>query len=123
MPTAEMKSFDSPDETPPAGRAKVDIVNLGGYKIQRFSMEPGWKWSTDMKPIVNTDTCHRTHMGVCPTGRIRVRMDDGSEIEYDPNEAYSIPPGHDGWVVGDEPATGIEWSRTSSGLITQGLGA
>ncbi len=81
MPTAEMKSFDSPDETPPAGRAKVDIVNLGGYKIQRFSVEPGWKWSTDMKPIVNTDTCHRTHMGVCLTGRIRVRMDERARTQ------------------------------------------
>ena len=106
----ERKSLSSPDETRPAGRAKAEIVNLGGFTVQRFTAQPGWKWSTDVKPLVKTETCQLKHTGVFISGRMKVRIDDGTEVDYGPGDAYSISPGHDGWVVGDELVVGIEWS-------------
>lgn len=108
----ERKSLNSPDETNPAGRGKAEIVNLGGYTIMRFKAEPGWRWSEDVKPIVKTDSCQLKHIGVVISGRIKVRMNDGTEMEYGPGDAYSVSPGHDGWVLGDETAVGLEWSGT-----------
>lgn len=110
----ERKSLNSPDETRPAGKAKAELVNLGGFTIARFTAEPGWKWSTDVKPIVKTDSCQLSHAGVIVSGRLITVMDDGTRVEFGPSDAFSIPPGHDGWVVGDEPMVGIEFSGTSA---------
>lgn len=108
----ERKSLNSPDEIKVHNKAKIETVNLGGYNITRMIVEPGWKWSKDLKPIVKTDSCQSQHIAVFISGRIMVRMNDGTEIEYGPNDIASIPPGHDGWVVGNEPAIFIEWIKT-----------
>ena len=110
----ERKSFNSPDETQAPSKAKAEIVNIGGFTVTRLTMEPGWKWSTDMKPVVKTDSCEKQHNGVCISGRVNIRMDDGTEVEYGPGDVASIPPGHDAWVVGNEPAVFLEWSETST---------
>ncbi len=73
-------------------------------------MEPGWRWSSDVKPITGTDLCMVHHKGYAVTGRLHVLMDDGSEIEVGPGDAHDIPPSHNAWVVGDEPYVGIDLS-------------
>lgn len=105
----ERKSLNTPDKTINAGKATLEIAELGGYTVTRITMPPGSKWSTDMKPIAKTDSCQKQHIGVINSGRVNVRMNDGTEIEYGPGDVMSIPPGHDAWTVGDEPMVGIEW--------------
>jgi mannose-6-phosphate isomerase-like protein (cupin superfamily) len=100
----------SPDETRTIGRGEMKTATVGDFKVAREVIEPGWKWSEDIKPIVGTDSCQFQHYGVLLSGRLKVVADDGSEMEVGPGDAYSIPPGHDAWIVGDEPATGIELS-------------
>jgi hypothetical protein len=104
----EHKSFDSPDEerTPP--NAKVDIVAIGGRTLARSTFQPGWRWSVDVKPIAGTDSCQFTHVGTVVRGRIGIRLDDGTEDEFQAGDVYVIPPGHDGWVVGDETFVSLE---------------
>ncbi len=108
----ERKSFNSPDKSMTAGKVKGEIVNVGGFTVSRLTMEPGASWSKDMKPVVKTDSCEKQHNGVCISGRVNIRMDDGTEVEYGPSDIASIPPGHDAWVVGNEPAVFLEWSET-----------
>jgi hypothetical protein len=104
MSDLESKSLDAPEEerTFPNGGA-AGLVTVGGAKIGRLTFQPGWRWSESIKEIVKTESCQNHHQGVGASGRLHVAADDGSEIEIGPDDAYNIPPGHDAWVVGDEP--------------------
>ena len=113
----ESKSFDSPDETRMPPNARIDIVNLTGYTLARARFEPGWRWSESVKPIAGTESCQFTHVGTVIQGRLGVRLDDGTELEIKAGDAYTIPPGHDGWVVGDEAFVGLEVTpQTAAGF-------
>jgi hypothetical protein len=110
----EAKSFDSPDEVRPfQGKGHVDVVVVGGQPVARSVYEPGWKWSENVKPIAQTDSCEVFHLGYCVSGRMKVRMDDGSELEIGPGEAAAVPPGHDAEVVGDEPYVWVDFGAIS----------
>jgi hypothetical protein len=102
------KSHDMPDErrTPP--NAQVDVVRLEGFTLGRLTFQPGWRWSTDIKPVVGTETCQVSHVGYAVSGRLGLRLPDGREEHVRAGESYTIPPGHDGWVEGDEPFVCIE---------------
>ena len=102
MSGLEQKRFESPEDTRTFGMGKVDIVGVGQLQIGRGVFEPGWRWSEHVKPIAGTDSCQAAHTGYVLEGRMAVRMDDGSEIEYVPGDAFYMPPGHDAWIVGDE---------------------
>jgi quercetin dioxygenase-like cupin family protein len=104
----ERKSHEAPDErrTPP--NTQVDIVRLEGFTLGRFTFQPGWRWSEHIKPIVGTESCQLSHVGYAVSGRIIIRLPDGREETIGPGESYTIPPGHDGWVEGNEPFVGIE---------------
>jgi mannose-6-phosphate isomerase-like protein (cupin superfamily) len=108
MATAERKSLDQPDETRPVEKGKVEVVELEAGKVLRSTFEPGWRWSECVKPIVGGDSCQIHHFGYCVSGRLHIRMNDGEEIEIGPGDAVNVPPGHDGWVVGDEAYVGID---------------
>ena len=97
-----VKSFVRPEETRSFEKGRMDVVTLGGVTFGRATFEPGWKWSTCVKPVVKTETCQTAHLGYQISGRLHVRMDDGTEKEIGPGEVCSIPPGHDAWVVGNE---------------------
>jgi quercetin dioxygenase-like cupin family protein len=105
------KSLDTPDETRPFvdGKGKLELVNTDGGAVGRATFEPGWMWSSHVKPIAGTESCQAAHLGYYVSGRMRVRMDDGEELEYGPGDFASIPPGHDAWIVGDEPCVVIDW--------------
>ena len=104
----EVKSHESPDEVRSPEKTRVEVVKLEGYTIGRLNFQPGWRWSECVKPVVKTDLCQLSHVGHAVSGRIRVRMSDGSEKLISAGESYTIPPGHDAWVEGDEPFVGIE---------------
>jgi mannose-6-phosphate isomerase-like protein (cupin superfamily) len=100
----------NPDEVRKLPNGKTDIANLGDTTVARMTAEPGWKWSKDVKPVVNTNTCQLAHTQYAISGRLRVRMDDGAEQEFGPGDAIYIPPGHDAWVVGNEPFVTVEFT-------------
>ena len=104
----ETKSHDKPDEVRAPSKTRVEIVRLGSHTIGRFIFQPGWRWSECVKPVAGTDSCQATHVGYAVSGRLTVRMTDGTQATITPGMSYAIPPGHDGWVEGGEPFVGIE---------------
>lgn len=104
----QKRTFDSADETRPAGSGHGDIVNLGQTTFMRVTLPPGWKWSKDVKSAAHTETCQATHSGYVVSGRMHVVMEDGSEEDFGPGDLTLIPPGHDAWVVGDEPFVSVD---------------
>jgi class 3 adenylate cyclase len=123
MPRLQYKVFATPDEVRvfPSGRAEV--VRLDESFVGRAVYEPGWRWSTHMPAIAGTARCQLHHLGYSISGTIHVEMDDGQEIDIPPASVYEIPPGHDAWVVGDDPWSTVEWtSARVFGLVPEGVG-
>ena len=113
MATLDSKTFDQPDETRPfAAHGQLEIVKVGGLTVGRGTYEPGWRWSQDVKPIANTDSCQASHAGYIVSGRMRLKMDDGTESEAGPGAVVVIEPGHDAWVVGDEACVLIDFGAS-----------
>jgi hypothetical protein len=114
MSVGVSKSFDTPDElrTPPG--ASVAVVDLDGPKVARLRLEPGWRWSESVKPIVGTETCQVHHLGVIVSGAMHVVDADGVGSTVAAGTAYVIQPGHDAWVVGDEPVVAFEFDQSAA---------
>ena len=110
----ERKEFKSPDETRTFEKGKLELVNIGGGTVGRLTLEPGWRWSKHVKPIAGTEWCEAPHFQYHLSGRMHVLMADGTEFEVGPGEVSVLPSGHDGWVVGDEPAVLIDWAGASN---------
>ncbi len=110
MTGMENKDLNAPDETRLFPKGKIEVVNLGGVTVGRGTFEPGWKWSECVKPIAGTASCQAAHTGYVVSGRMKVVMDDGIEAEVGPGSAAVIPPGHDAWIVGDEPCVFIDFT-------------
>jgi quercetin dioxygenase-like cupin family protein len=106
--TLQAKSHDAPDEVRAPSKTRVEIVRLEGFTIGRFTFQPGWRWSECIKPVVKTDLCQVAHVGYAISGRIVVKSNDGAQATIGPGMSYTIPPGHDAWVEGNEPFVGIE---------------
>lgn len=104
-----VRSFSDPDEMVELGPVSSSIITFGGLTIAHDVHQPGWRWSTHMKPAVKTDSCQMRHIGMVLKGRLHVQLDDGTEFEAGPLELIDIPAGHDAWVVGDEPFETIGW--------------
>jgi hypothetical protein len=109
MANPQRKSFDEPDETRPIDKGRVEIVNLDTGAVMRTIFEPGWRWSECVKPVVGGDSCQVDHIGYCVSGSLHAVMDSGEEIEFKSGDAVHLPPGHDAWVVGDEPYVGLDF--------------
>ncbi|MHA2616627.1 MAG: cupin domain-containing protein [bacterium JZ-2024 1] len=107
--TIKGKNFDAPDETRrPLERGKIDVITPGGLTFYRETLQPGWQWSKHVKPVVGGENCQRFHVKIFLAGHQRIRMDDDTEMEFGPGDVAIIHPGHDAWVVGDEPNILIE---------------
>ena len=111
---AEQKSFDNPDEVREFPNGRAEIVHAGGGEVGRFTFQPGWRWSNDVKPIAGTHSCEVAHFQYTVSGRLGVRMDDGTELELSAGDVAALPPGHDAWVIGDEPVVAIDWHGASN---------
>src|SRR3954447_19746290 len=97
------KNLDRPDQVRNLGHGSGGYVEVAGLAIGRATLEPGWRWSADVKPLVGTASCEIHHFQLILDGRLGLRMDDGAEYEYGPGDVIDIPPGHDVWVLGDQP--------------------
>ena len=113
MPTSaekfESKSLNMPEEVRKFDKGKVELVNVAGATIGRATFEPGWKWSTCVKPIANTNSCQAAHFGYQVSGTMTTRMDDGTERTSKGGDVLNIPPGHDAWVVGNEAVVVLDF--------------
>jgi hypothetical protein len=110
MAKMQKKSFAQPDEKRTFPLGLLELVSLGGVTFGRGVFQPGWRWSTSVKPLVKTASCEAPHLQYHVSGRLHVVMDDGSEMEFGPGEVSLLPPGHDAWVVGDEPVVVLDIS-------------
>ena len=115
MPRLQVKSFASPDEVRTFSRGRAEVVRLGETTVGRSRWSPGWRWSVDLAPTMGTRSCQVHHLGHSVSGVLHVVMDDGEELDIPPDSIFDIPPGHDAWVVGDEPWVTVEW--TSAHLV------
>jgi len=110
MSTTTVKSFDAPDEALSLpGGARLEIVRLGGVTVGRGTAPPGWRWSTHVAQGAGTELCELAHVGVILAGNEAVRMRDGTEVVLEPGDVFLVGPGHDAWVVGDEPCVSLDF--------------
>jgi len=110
---AERKSFKRPDDTRSFPSGKAEILKIGGGEVGRLVFQPGWRWSKDVKPIAKTKSCEAPHFQYHVSGRLAIKMDDGTEFVAEPGDVTALPVGHDAWVVGDEPAVVVDWCGAS----------
>jgi class 3 adenylate cyclase len=108
----QARSFDEPDETRPVPKADLRVVHLDEVAVGLAVWEPGWRWSTHLRPIVRTTWCENRHLGYAISGRLGVVTEAGEGLEVGANSVYEIPPRHDAWVVGDEPFVTVEWTSS-----------
>jgi hypothetical protein len=109
MPGLEVNDFSAPDEVRRPDRTTVEVVNLGGGQIGRYTFQPGWKWSEHIRPVVGGDSCQTNHVGYMVAGTLHVENDDGSSGDVTAGDVYRIGPGHDAWVVGDDQVVVVEF--------------
>jgi len=110
----QRRDLKHPDEVREFTGGQLEIFELDDVVVGRTIWQPGWRWSETVKPIAGTDLCEYHHLGYSISGRFRVQMPDGTEMEVPPNHLFEIPPGHDAWVVGDEPWIAIDWAGMRS---------
>src|SRR5919206_961538 len=112
----EKKTFEQPDEVRTFKNGEVRLVNLTEGTIGKFHLEPGWKWSESVKPVVGTESCQQAHVAYILKGRLHIRLDDGTETDYGPGDAQFVPPGHNAWVVGSEPVEMLDFKGAATYL-------
>ena len=105
----EHLDFDRPDEVRSFTHGRAEILNVGGGVVGRFVLEPGWRWSQDIKPMAGTEWCEASHFQYQVSGTVRVHMADGTEFDVKPGDVTVLPSGHDAWVVGDEQVVVVDW--------------
>ena len=111
MPSSKMevKHLNSPDEVRKFENGKIELVKMGGGAIGRAKFEPGWRWSKHVKPIAKTDSCEAPHFQYHVSGVLHIVMNDGTAKDVGPGEISLVPPGHDAWVVGNEPVVVVDF--------------
>ena len=123
MPRLQYKAFATPDEVRTFPNGRAEVVKLDESVVGHAVYEPGWRWSTAMPAIAGTVRCQLHHLGYSISGTMHVESDDGQTIDIPPASVYEIPPGHDAWVVGDDPWVTVEWtSARVFGLVPEGAG-
>ena len=103
MPGFQKRNLDEPDDLSTFELGESRIVQLGELSFGRTTLEPGWHWAEHLGPLVGTPTCQFPHFMLVDSGRMRILMDDGTVHLLGPGDVVDLPPGHDGWVIGDEP--------------------
>jgi uncharacterized cupin superfamily protein len=109
MTRAELKHFSTPDELREFPKGRLELIKAGGNSVGRCIFQPGWRWSTSVQPIAKTHSCEVPHFQYHVSGVLHIRMDDGTEFECKPGDVSLIPPGHDAWVVGNEPVVLVDF--------------
>ncbi len=111
---AERKAFKKPDETRKFPGGQADMLKIGGGEVGKLTFQPGWRWSKDIKSIAKTESCEAPHFQYHVSGRLGIKMDDGTEFIAEPGDVTALPMGHDAWVVGNEPVVVVDWFGASN---------
>jgi hypothetical protein len=114
MDKTEHRSFQAADEVREFPHGRAEILKVGGGEVGRLVFQPGWRWSQDVKPIAGTASCEPPHFQYHVSGRLAIRMDDGTEFIAGPGDVTTLPSGHDAWVVGEEPVVTVDWFGAGS---------
>lgn len=114
MAGIETNDFSSPDEVRRPERTTVEVAKIGGGEVGRYTFAPGWRWAEHIKPVVGTESCQTHHVGYVIAGHLHVEGDDGSVADVRAGSVYSIAPGHDAWVVGDEAVVVVEFQGAAT---------
>jgi mannose-6-phosphate isomerase-like protein (cupin superfamily) len=113
MPTTtgkhDKRAFAEADEVRTSDHGILEVVTIAGHRVGRATLQPGWRWSTDIKPLAQTELCEGEHLAPIVSGTLHVQMRDGTEIEYHAGDVMYVGPGHDAWVVGNEPCVTIDF--------------
>jgi hypothetical protein len=109
MKKAELKSFGKAEEVREFPKGKLELLKIGGATVGRAVFEPGWRWATSVQSLAKTKSCEAPHFQYHVSGVLRIRMDDGQEFDCKPGDVSLLPPGHDAWVVGNEPAVVVDF--------------
>jgi hypothetical protein len=108
------RTFSQPDETRNFPNGQAAVLSIDGAEIGRLVFQPGWRWSNDVRPIAGTPSCEAPHFQYHVSGKLAIRMDDGTEFIAEPGDVTALPRGHDAWVVGDEPVVVVDWYGASN---------
>lgn len=122
MPEIRRKNLLAPDEWIEFELGRMTSVRVGDLTVGYEVLEPGWRWSTHLKPLVGTDWCMARHVGFQVSGRWTLLMQDGTTMEIVPNDVFDVPPGHDAWVIGDEPSVALDWEGLRTWATPIGVG-
>jgi len=109
MEKIETKSLNNPDEVRTFDKGKLELVKIGGATIGRATFQPGWRWSKSVKPLAKTKSCEAPHFQYHVAGTLRIKMDDGTEVDCQAGDVSLLPTGHDAWVVGNEPVVVVDF--------------
>ena len=110
----EHKSFVKPEEIREFPHGRAELLTLGGSAVGRLVLEPGWRWSKDVQPIAKTASCEAPHFQYHVSGRLGIKMDDGTEFVAGPGDLTSLPSGHDAWVIGADPVVVVDFYGASN---------
>jgi hypothetical protein len=110
MAGIEHRTFDSPDETRVFETGRLELLKMDRGRVGRYTLEPGWRWSSHVKPIAGTELCEAPHFQYQLSGHLHVLMRDGTEVDVGPGDVVAMDAGHDAWVVGDQPVVIIDWA-------------
>jgi hypothetical protein len=116
----DSKSFDQPDEQRTPDKTTVNVVKLPGASVAKIIFEPAWRWSDCIRPVVGGESCQVRHVGTLLAGELEILHDDGSKAHLVAGNACVIDPGHDAWVVGDEPVVGLELGTLAAESYAKG---
>ena len=120
MGTVQVRSLDQPDETRSFPNRAVEMATIARHDARPARFGPGWRWSTDVKPIAGTDRCMVLHQGYCVSGSAIVLAEDGSQTRIGPGDGCVVQPGHDAWVIGDEPWVTVDSSQATADYANPG---
>lgn len=102
--------MDRPDDVRVFGRGRLEVVEMNDAAFGRIVYEPGWRWTVDVRPIAQTELCEIHHMGYVISGQLHMELRDGASIEAVAGDVFECPPGHDAWVIGNDPWISIDWA-------------
>jgi class 3 adenylate cyclase len=120
MVKLQRRPFGEPDDVREIPHGHLETYDMGDIRMGRSILQPGWRWSESIKPIAQTELCEYHHIGLCVSGSARIRMREGAELLIEAGQFYEVPPGHDSWVVGDEPWITIDWEPSTAFARTEG---
>lgn len=108
----EIRNLDAADDVKEIEKGKFELVSAGGLTVGRATYEPGWRWSEHVGAAQGQKSCSVEHVVLVLSGRMRIAMDDGREVDVGPGDLCAIPPRHDAWVLGDEPYVSLHFAGT-----------